>query len=404
MPFVQLLLVVALLSGCKLLAGPPPGAQNWPFSQGPRSYDVALGDLDGDGDLDAYLANGENEVPVPDTVWFNDGQGRFADSGQQIGDHETLQVLLADIDLDGDLDALAAGTSGLLIYHNDGKGDFASGRRALEGIRGGYVPVAPAVGDLNGDGYPDVIAGGCCSETAIYADNHRVSTPPVDTLWLSDGQGGFVDSGQVFDVYGTTSVALGDLDGDGHLDAYFANAASNVDRTETIVRNQPDTVWFGDGQGRFRPGDQQLGKSEAEEVALGDLDGDGDLDAFVGLLRGPAEIWVNAGGAQGGEPGTFFLGGTPGEDAFTRSIELADVDGDGDLDALVAYQEEGRFWINDGLGDFSAGQELAFEVQHGLALGDLNGDGHVDVFAGSIYQGILVWFNDGAGRFAGDGG
>lgn len=63
---------VALLCACA-----PAGARNWPFSIDPQTYAVALGDLDGDGDLDAFLANEENEVPVANTVWLNDGRGHF---------------------------------------------------------------------------------------------------------------------------------------------------------------------------------------------------------------------------------------------------------------------------------------------------------------------------------------
>jgi hypothetical protein len=129
------------------------------------------------------------------------------------------------------------------------------------------------------------------------------------------------------------------------------------------------------------------------------MDGDGDLDAFVGNLQGPAEVWLNAGGAQGGEPGAFISGSRFGREEYTRSAALADLDGDGDLDALLVSRDNGRFWLNDGSARFTAGGQLTFEPQHGLALGDLNGDGHIDVFAGSIYQDILVWFNDGSGRF-----
>jgi hypothetical protein len=88
---------------------------------------------------------------------------------------------------------------------------------------------------------------------------------------------------------------------------------------------------------------------------------------------------------------------------YTRSVELADLDGDGDLDALVVYQETAAVWLNDGQAGFSKGQSLSFEEQHALALGDLDGDGHIDIFAGSVYHDVLVWFNDGAGQFTREG-
>lgn len=387
------LLFLACLSACA-----PPGARNWPFSIGPQTYAVALGDLDGDGDLDAFLANGENEVPVPNTVWLNDGVGNLSDTGQQIGEQESHDVILIDMDLDGNLDALISNTGTMSLYLNNGQGGFARSRYVGPFEEGNYV-LALAVGDVNGDGYPDVFAGGCCGGVEMWDDGRRLVHPPVDSLWLGDGQGGFVDSGQRFDLYGTDAVALGDLDGDGDLDAFFGNSASHLDQSENFVHNQPDSVWFNDGQGQFRLGDQQLGKSEASSVALGDLDGDVDLDAFVGTGLQEDEVWLNEGGTQGGEPGRFLLGGKVGSAERTRSVALADLDGDGDLDALVTHRDSAQIWINNGPGSFTIGQQLAFEPQHALALGDLDGDGLVDIFAGSVNHGILTWFNNGAARF-----
>jgi hypothetical protein len=359
---------------------------------------VALGDLDGDGDLDAFLANGENEVPVPNTVWLNDGEGRFSDSGQQIGERESQRVILVDMDADRDLDALVADTSNISIYLNNGQGEFGSSGEQL-GQPGDFSYVAgPAVGDVNGDGYPDVFAGRCCGAIEMWDDNRRLVHPPVDSLWLSDGQGEFVDSGQTFDLLGTNSIALGDLDGDGHLDAFFGNATSYMDQTGNIIRNQPNTVWFNDGQGRFWLSAQQLGNSEAASVALSDLDGDGDLDAFVGN-QGQDEVWLNAGGAQGGRAGIFMSGGPVGDAEQTRSVALSDLDGDGDVDVLVVHRGSARVWLNDGLAGFAAGQELSFERQHALALGDVDGDGDIDIFAGSVHHDILVWLNNGEAGF-----
>ena len=367
------------------------------FGAGPQTYAVALGDLDGDGDLDAFLANGDWEVPFPNTVWLNDGSGDFSDSGQRIGEEESYKVQLADVDFDGDLDAIVANTLGVSVYTNKGTGTFGGRRGFFSKDRASYVD-AIAVGDLNGDGYVDVFGGGCCGEVEVWDDNRSLAHPPVDILWLSDGKGWLADSGQTFDLYGTTAIALGDLDGDGDLDAFFGNSSSNMDQTENFIRYQPDTIWFNDGHGIFQLGGQQLGTAEASAVALGDLDKDGDLDAFVGNQK-QDEIWINLGGSQGGKPGTFRLSGTVGDDVGTRSMELADLDGDGDLDALVVYKDDALIWLNDGAARFTVGQQFTFKAQHALALGDLNGDGRVDVFAGSVDHGILIWFNDGSGKF-----
>ena len=73
-----------------------------------RSYSVALGDLDGDGDIDAMVANEGNQ---PNTVWTNDGTGTFTDSGQALGNSDSYSVALGDLDGDGDLDAMVANDS-----------------------------------------------------------------------------------------------------------------------------------------------------------------------------------------------------------------------------------------------------------------------------------------------------
>ena len=78
----------------------------------------------------------------------------------------------------------------------------------------------------------------------------------------------FTDSMQTLGNNNSLAVALGDLDGDGDLDAMVANY------------NQPNTVWTNDGTGTFTNSGQTLGISGSNSIALGDLDGDGDLDIF----------------------------------------------------------------------------------------------------------------------------
>jgi hypothetical protein len=344
---ILIVLVAALLAGCA-----PQGARNWPFSIGPQTYAVALGDLDGDGDLDAFLANGENEVPVPNTVWLNDGTGNFHNSGQQIGERESRLVVLADMDGDGLLDALVANTGDISLYLNRGQGVFTTactnlGQREL----GSYI-LAPAVGDLNGNGWLDVMGGGCCGAIEIRDDGRRIVHPANDSLWFNDGECRFNDSGQKFDILGTQAIAIGDLDGDGHLDAFFANNRSQLGNGEETDRNQANTVWFNDGQGLFRMGEQVLGEAEGTSIVLGDLDGDGDLDAIVGNQH-EDEIWLNQGGRQDWREGSFTLAGSIGDRTPTQALFLAVFDGDGDLDVLAVGSWQARIWLNDGAGAFS---------------------------------------------------
>jgi hypothetical protein len=82
-------------------------------------------------------------------------------------------------------------------------------------------------------------------------------------------------------------------------------------------------------------------------------------------------------------------------------VRLADLDGDGDLDAFVGSEGDARVWLNDGTGHFDLGrQTLRYSLsRHIPALGDVDGDGDLDVVAGRARRRPKVWLNDGAGRF-----
>ncbi len=101
--------------------------------------------------------------------------------------------------------------------------------------------------------------------------------------------------------------------------------------------------------GEFFDSGQALGDHHSTGISLGDLDGDGDLDAFVANLGEANRVWINQGGAQGGTPGTFSDSGQTVGDHLSHAVSLGDLDGDGDLDAFVAnYGEANRVWINQG--------------------------------------------------------
>jgi hypothetical protein len=228
-------------------------------------FDLDLGDIDGDGDLDAYVAHERANL-----VWLNDGQGGFQDSDQRLGEAITADVALADLDGDGDLDALVGGwDEPARVWLNDGQGTFTDS---------GHILTAATVhihgldvGDLDGDGDLDVFLA--------LASGHP------NQVWFNDGQGIFRDSGQQLPSSLGHAVVLGDLDGDGDLDAFMANAASSA--------GAPNTVWLNDGQGYFSDSGLRLGDGISYGVDLGDLDGDGDLDAFVANNSPPNAVWLN---------------------------------------------------------------------------------------------------------------
>jgi hypothetical protein len=247
-----------------------------------------------------------------------------------------------------------------------------------------------AAADLNEDARVDLFLIGCCGG-GMHTDQGDWQTLNAhSSVWLSDDQGLSRDSGQKFGLGSSAAVALADLDGDGDLDAFVANSFY-IDEVVDAVDYDANRVWLNDGQGIFINSEQQLGDQRSHSVALGDLDGDGDLDALVGN-RGPDEVWWNDGHAN------FTDSGQALGDTLTRFLYLADLDGDGDLDAFLGSDKQGRIWLNDGRGHFNdSGQRLNYSSRHAIALGDVNDDGTMDVVAGKL-DGAIIWLNDGTGQ------
>jgi len=110
----------------------------------------------------------------------------------------------------------------------------------------------------------------------------RTGSYPSLLLW-NDGSGQFTDSGQRLNETLGAEAAVGDLDGDGDLDVFVTNM------------DLPNQVWLNDG-GQFSDSGLRLGENSdmSGKPSLGDLDGDGDLDVFVGRFSGGAEIWLNS--------------------------------------------------------------------------------------------------------------
>ncbi len=119
-------------------------------------------------------------------------------------------------------------------------------------------------------------------------------------------------------------------------------------------------------------------------------------------------MWINSGGAQGGQVGAFSPSAQSFGNADTKDIELADVDGDGDLDIVTANFSAGnRVFLNNGLGTFTdSGQALGANRTRDVELADLDGDGDLDMYEANHNQRDRVWFNQGgaqggaAGTFA----
>ncbi len=278
-----------------------------------KSYAMALGDVDGDGDLDAMVANKDE----PNVVWLNNGSGTFTDSGQTLGTADSQGVAFGDVDGDGDLDAMVANSAEAnVVWLNNGTGTFTDSGQTL----GSAKSLDVVFGDLDADGDLDATVG---------------NNGEPNVVWLNNGSGTFTDSGQTLGLATTQSIVLGDIDGDGDLDAAHINLG------------QADTIWLNNGTGTFTNSGQTLGTADGSDAAFGDVDGDGDLDLIVavGTATGPnaaSKLWLNNGS------GTFTDSGQALGTRASRGVALGDLDGDGDLDAMFAnHGTANSVWIND---------------------------------------------------------
>ncbi len=214
-------------------------------------------------------------------------------------------------------------------------------------------------------------------------------------VWLNDGTGSFIDSGQRLVAENALWADLGDVDGDGDVDAVVANPTG------------ANSLWLNQGDGTFDPQPVMLDSDQSIDAELGDVDGDGDLDIFftraVGITNAalPDHVLLNDG------VGNFVNSGQALGNLKSGGVEFGDFDADGDLDAVVSARlnpdRTHKIWINDGTGTFTdSGQDLptgSFDVQPG----DLDGDGDLDLI-GSRGGDNDIYLNDGMGNFTQDEG
>jgi len=357
-----------------------------------ETYSIVLGDMDGDGDLDLAAGNRDQA----NRLYLNNGTADpFSGvSGSNISSdtHFTFSIALGDMDGDGDLDLLAGNYSSQLnrLYLNNGTSNPFIGETGSDISSDTHGTYSIALGDVDGDGDLDLAAGNGNQANRLYLDQRAAS--PFN---------GVIDSDISSDVYYTRSIALGDVDGDGDLDL----AAGNNNQTNRLYLNNGTADPFGGVTGTNISSDAHYTLS----ITLGDVDGDGDLDLVVGNATQTNRLYLNNGSA---DPFSGVAGSDISSDVHdTLSIALGDVDGDGDLDVVVGnVGQANRLYLNNGSADpFSgvAGADISSDahITASIALADVDGDGDLDLVAGNYSQTTRLYLNNAtADPFSGVGG
>jgi subtilase family serine protease/prenyltransferase beta subunit len=229
----------------------------------------------------------------------------------------------------------------------------------------GYGLSVRALGDLDNDGDLDIFA--------------------ASSSWIlvNDGMGNF--TALTPDKTGLKSAtdysgAFGDIDNDGYLDLFICNTWAGDNR---LYRNN--------GNLTFTDITQQAGLKSINtytvNAVFGDLNNDGYLDLFVGAFGGEQYIYLNNGDR------TFRK--IPGFSEGYENVELGDIDGDGDLDVVVCAGNA-VIYKNDGTGHFTRHQALLGSSSWDVALGDMDNDGYLDI----VTLDGRVFYNDGHGNFS----
>ena len=345
----------------------------------PFSEDLAVGDINGDGQVDIVAADGYIGTI---SLRLNNGDGTFPNVENGLGSEELYvsvgqlvsSVVLGDVDNDGDLDIVATNyveqfSAGATIkgvatvFLNGGKGTFTRTQDVPLGLK----PKNALLGDIDGDGDLDLLT----------SSNNDSGFSNVDVR-LNNGQGSFSGTQTVpVNTYG--GFTLGDMDGDGDLD---------------LLTNYYDLkLSLNNGQGVFTdtrsiPDVGGLGK-----IVVQDLDADGDLDILVpSYYRELVQVVLNNGS------GAFTVGQEVTVKGVPTDLAAGDIDGDGDVDLLSVSDASVSVRLNNGKAVFSGNQEVATGLTEAsrLLLRDVDSDSDLDILA-LASSNVSVRFNQNPG-------
>ena len=380
---------------------------------------AALADVDGDGDLDAYLVQsgriGSDNAAVSNRLYLNRGDGRFDEAPGAAGADDRgygMGVAAGDYDNDGDVDLYVTNYGPNVLYRNDGAGRFEDVSVAA-GVDDPGWGSAAAFLDLDADGDLDLflvnymnwtpeIERDCYVRGAItYCGPGQYALPAMDRLYRNDGDGTFTDvtfEAGINVAFGNGLGIVGaDFNRDGLPDVFVAN---------DMLVNQ---LWLNRGDLRFEDESLLWGCAVDEHgiekagmgVAAADFDDDDDTDLLVVNMEQQTDSFFRNGGGYFVDA-TRTVGLAASSQRHTRfGVAMADFDNDGRLDL---YEANGRIESPDPsvLQDFAepntlyrgvaGGASFRFEevreggvsppllhTSRGLAVGDVDNDGGLDL-------------------------
>ncbi|MFO8100279.1 MAG: FG-GAP-like repeat-containing protein, partial [Salinibacter sp.] len=332
---------------------------------GVAAGEVLWGDVDGDGDQDLLVVgNGSGTTESADPtarLYENQGDGTFTETETDLTGVSAGAAAFADFDDDGDLDLIITGNQGgfsgdnlpqnsATLYENDGTGSFTPVNAGIEGVTVGSVDW----GDVDGDGDLDLVVTG---NVGGFGELNPLCPPicndpePSIRIYENEGDGTFsqMDAG-ISEGVALGASSFGDYDGDGDLDLVVSGGQGSIEDPVPF-----SALYVNDGTGSFTRANAGLTDLAGGATTWADVDGDGDLDL---LLAGQdaqevpqTELYLTDGESLSPEPNDLV-------DVAGGQIAASDVDEDGDVDLLVTGRDTSEtpqtiLYRNDGTGSFS---------------------------------------------------
>lgn len=294
-----------------------------------------------------------DDITIPMTI--PSGGGFFTDPSITVGSAlNSATAAVGYIDNDANLDVAVINPGNFTIYYGNGDGTFPTNTPVTATGVGNDIELA----DIDKDGDLDVITAGGFS-TGEY---------PV---WRNDGGGTWTEMTAPA-LASFQEIEMGDVDDDGDLDL-IASTGADIQ------------IWQNDGSGLFNSSHGADGVGQGGSIDLGDVDGDGDLDLLLGTFNGG---YVYYGTPEDGNFSNSSNNFINGDGIDTRDAELLDIDGDGDLDAFLATASAtpyGGMFLNDG--GFGQVPDGFTGQVYNVVPGDIDGDGVIDALMdhGSYY-------------------
>jgi Ca2+-binding RTX toxin-like protein len=287
-------------------------------------------------------------------------------------------LAIADVNGDGNLDLVvtaSSSTNEFLVFLGNGTGSFTTST-TLDLTNTDAGSGLATLADLDGDGDLDV----------IYASYYN----SIVRVLTNDGAGGYQAGSQLYVYPGQVSMITADVNGDGHMDAV------------SVGNNFSITVFLGNGQGGFQSitTNTSLSSLYSGSLALADMNSDGKLD-LVTSSSGHSAVFVLLGDGEGG----FSTESSYELDFwnYPNVVTLADVNGDGKLDALTGNYNTVSVLLGDGTGHFTSATHVSVERDpKSVVVADVNGDGKLDLITGNSFSSsVSVRWGDGSGGFSG---